>query len=83
MAKTAAPTNTAPAATVITVGLRVVSMSPSGVFRRAGFTFSRLPVVVPMSLLTPEQADAIRATPMLDVTEVDIEPAAPVTPAAT
>jgi hypothetical protein len=75
MAKTASTaSSSATAGNGKSAALRVVSKSPMGTFRRAGFTFGRIPVVVPLSLLTAEQVEAIRTTPMLDVTDVDADP---------
>lgn len=57
-----------------TAALRVVSRSPLGAMRRAGLAFDATPQVVALCDLTPEQAEAIRAEPLLDVSEVEIEP---------
>lgn len=51
-------------------GLKVVSAVEG--FRRGGRAFGREPVIVPLSELTPEQAEAIKAEPRLAVVEVDI-----------
>jgi hypothetical protein len=65
------PSKTAPAPkAAAAAGLRVVSKSPLGTFRRCGFVFGLQPVVLPLSQLTAEQIDRLRAEPMLDVTDV-------------
>jgi hypothetical protein len=73
------PSKTAPAPkAAAAAGLRVVSKSPRGAFRRCGFVFGPQAAVVPLSLLTAEQIERIRSEPMLDVTDVpdvDAEPA--------
>lgn len=43
-------------------------------FWRAGMAFGREPVVVPLTDLTAEQADAIRSEPLLRVEEVTLVP---------
>lgn len=58
-----------------TAALRVVSKSPMGAFRRAGYTFTAEPTVIPLAELSAEQVQAIRATALLDVTETETEPA--------
>lgn len=57
-----------------TRGLKVVSRRPS--FCRAGRQFTGEPTVIPLSELTEDQVDALKAEPMLVVQEVDIEPEA-------
>lgn len=64
----------APAGSLL--ALRVVSKSPLGTMRRAGLVFDATPQLVPLADITPEQAEAIKAEPMLDVTETEIEPPA-------
>jgi len=64
----------APAGSLL--ALRVVSKSPLGTMRRAGFVFEASAQVVALADITPEQAEAIRAEPLLDVTETEIEPPA-------
>lgn len=53
--------------------LRVVSKSPMGLFRRAGYSFTAEPTVIPLASLTKAQREAIEATPVLDVTETTID----------
>jgi hypothetical protein len=60
--------------------LRVVSKSPMGGFRRAGFLFGKEPTVLRLADLTVEQEQAIREEAMLDVT--DTTQAAPAEEAA-
>jgi Mu-like prophage FluMu N-terminal domain len=55
-----------------TKGLKVIAKRDG--FRRAGHVFSGEAKVLPLSELTEEQADAIRAESMLVCTEVEIEP---------
>lgn len=69
MAKTPTPTKTQ--------ALRVVSKSPLGTLRRAGFVFGAEPVTLPLAELSAEQEQAIRAEPLLVVTEIELEAAAP------
>lgn len=64
----------APAGSLL--ALRVVSKSPLGAMRRAGLVFDATPQVVALSDITPEQAEAIKAEPLLDVTETEIDPPA-------
>jgi hypothetical protein len=59
-----------------TAALRVVSTSPMGPFRRAGYTFTAEPTVLPLADLSAEQVRAIKGTHWLDVTEVEIDPPA-------
>lgn len=66
MTKTATPKKLIPA-------LRVVSKSPMGNFRRAGFVFTTEPTLIPMASLDKAQMAAIKATPVLDVTETTME----------
>lgn len=61
--KTAGPANK---------GLRVATKRDG--FRRAGIEFTGS-TTLPLSDLTPEQVEAIKAEPMLVVDEVDIEAA--------
>lgn len=56
------------------LALRVVSKSPLGGIRRAGLVFDTAPQLVPLASITQEQADAIRAEPLLDVTDAELEP---------
>jgi len=56
-----------------TQGLKIVSRPAS--FCRAGRQFTSDPTIIPLSELTPDQAEALKAEPNLVVTEVDIEPA--------
>ena len=66
--------NTKPATPV--KALRIVSKSPAGTFWRAGRAFTSAPMNVPISELSPKQITALYAEKMLDVTEVEIDPAA-------
>lgn len=52
--------------------LRVVSLSPLGTFRRAGFVFTAEPTVLKLSEVSEAQADAIKNTSMLDVSETTL-----------
>lgn len=54
-----------------TQGLRIVSR-PAGGFRRAGINFSAEGSTVPLSELTADQVEAIKAEPQLVVVDVDI-----------
>lgn len=54
--------------------LRVLSLSPLGTLRRAGLVFDATPKLVPLASITQEQVDAIRAEPLLDVTDAELEP---------
>lgn len=63
--KTAAPAGSKQA-------LRVLSKSPMGALRRAGFVFDATPQTLALADLTPEQEAAIRAEPLLDVTEHEL-----------
>lgn len=56
-----------------TAALRVVSKSPLGELRRAGLVFGPTATVIALADLTEDQADAIRAEPLLDVTDTVIE----------
>lgn len=55
-----------------TKGLKVVSRPAAG-FRRAGMHFSAEGTTVPLSDLTQEQVDLLKAEPQLVVVEVDID----------
>lgn len=70
MATTKQPGKAGPA----TKGLKVASAVEG--FRRAGRAWGREPQVVPLSELTADQVEALKAEPNLVVVDVDIEPAA-------
>ncbi|MEQ1685459.1 MAG: HI1506-related protein [Burkholderiaceae bacterium] len=55
-------------------GLRVVAR-PQGGFRRAGFHFSAEGITLPLSELTADQVEQLRAEPQLVVVDEDIAPA--------
>lgn len=57
-----------------TKGLRVVARRE--VFRRAGRVFTAEATTIPLSELSDDDVDALKAEPQLVVSEVDIEPAA-------
>ena len=68
MAKDKARATAGPA----TKGLKVIARPQT--FRRAGYAFTREPVTIALSELTPEQVELLKAEPSLVVQEVDIEP---------
>lgn len=54
-------------------GLRVRSCSPQGPFRRAGYTFGRDPIEIPLQELKDDQVKRLKCEPMLVVEEVEIK----------
>lgn len=52
-------------------GLKVIARAAH--FRRAGFAFTGEPTVIPLSELTEEQVEQLKAEPLLVVQEVDIK----------
>ncbi|MGA0610563.1 HI1506-related protein [Caldimonas sp. KR1-144] len=59
--------------------LKVISRRDS--FRRAGFEFTGEAKTLPLDELTDDQVEALKAEPLLVVSEVDIEPEKAETPA--
>lgn len=67
-------TQKAKAAGLQTKGLKVIARRDS--FRRCGRVFGGEAVVIPLSDLTEEQVEQLKAEPLLVCQEVDIEPPA-------
>jgi len=67
-----ATANKTKAAGPSTRGLKVIARAPS--FRRAGHVFGAEAKTIPMSDLTDDQVDLLKAEPMLVVQEVDVDP---------
>jgi hypothetical protein len=66
-------TKTTTPATKAVPGLRVVSKSPMGAFRRCGRTFGADPVEIPLADLKKEEVSRLRAEPQLVCTDCEIK----------
>jgi hypothetical protein len=75
---TTPPAASTPEAPAKVKAVKIMSVSPAGVFRRLGHNFTRDGVVIQLDQMTPQELEVLSHEPMLSLSfvEIDAEPTA-------